>query len=191
MMLIQQNSGLQLPDFIKNDYKSFWLLCIIFSCYLQPLYSATPTAPQTLTYYLNVADFIQSFIQIPTSNVSVDSTTIASSYLAGRAPLYDEKNKKVGVCSASFLNMQTADGIFTDISNYIATDAGLIVTWFTPTTLINLELDSIVHGMVTECLVTVTTKVGFSAFYGKEYSLIVSSDSGKIYFQFTRIGTIF
>ena len=64
---------------------------------------------------------------------------------------------------------------------------GLIVTWFTPTTLINLELDSVIHSMVTECIVTVTTKIGFSPFYGKTYNLVVSSDDGKIYFKFTRI----
>jgi hypothetical protein len=116
---------------------------------------------------------------------------IASSYLAGRAPIYNVNNMKVGTCSASFLNMQTADGIFTDISNYLSADNGLIVTWFTPTTLINLELDSIIHSMVTECTVVVTTKVGVSPFFGKTFDLIVSSDDGKIYFQFTRIGMIF
>ncbi len=34
-----------------------------------------------LSYYLYIDDFIQSFIEIPTSNVSGDSTTISSSYL--------------------------------------------------------------------------------------------------------------
>lgn len=140
----------------------------------------------TLTYYLNISDFALSFISIPTSNVAVDSTTIASSYLAGRAPLYDLNNIKVGHCSASFLNMQTADGIFTDISNFISVDNGLIVTWFTPTTLINLELDSIIHSMVTECIVKASTKVGFNPFYGKTFNLVVSSDDQKIYFQFTK-----
>jgi hypothetical protein len=124
-------------------------------------------------------------ITIPTSNLFGDSTTLASSYYAGRAPLYDEQDIKVGTCSASFLNMETDDGVFTDISNYLVTDAGLIVTWFTPTKLINLELDSIIFGMVTECIVTVTTKVGVSAFYRKTYTLVVSSDGEKITFQFT------
>lgn len=140
-----------------------------------------------LTYYLFISDFIQSFIQIPTSNVLVDSSTIDSSYLAGRAPLYDLNNRKVGTCSASFLNMQNAEGIFTDISNYISVDSGLIVTWFTPTRLINLELDSIVHSMVTECIVIASTKVGFNPYYGKKFNMIVSSDSSKIYFQLTEI----
>lgn len=146
---------------------------------------------EPITYYLSIADFAASFIEIPTSNVSGSSPTIASSYLAGRASIYDMDNKKVGTCSASFLNMQNADGVFTDISNYLVTDSGLIVTWFTPTKLLNLELDSIIHGMVTECTVTVTTKIGASRFFGQTFNLIVSSDDEKIYFQFTRIGTIF
>lgn len=168
--------------------RSFFLLVLLgLSYHANPAYGT----PNTMTYYLYIADFIQSFIEIPTSNVLVDSTTIASSYLAGRAPLYDMYNRKVGICSASFLNMQTADGIFTDIANYISTADGLIVTWFTPTTLINLELDSIINGMVTECIVMATTKVGIAPFFGQTFDLIVSSDGEKIHFQFTRIGTIF
>lgn len=142
---------------------------------------------ETITYYLNVSDFIESFIQIPTSNLTTPSLTLSSSYLTGRAPIYNEKNKQAGTCSASFLSMKTNDGIFTDISNYIAADNGLIVTWFTPTKLLNLELDSIIHGMVTECIVKVTTKIGFSPFYGQTFNLVVSSSNGKIYFKFTRI----
>lgn len=140
-----------------------------------------------LSYYLYISDFIQSFIEIPTSNVSGDSTTISSKYLAGRAPLYNKHGEKVGTCSASFLCMQNADGIFTDISNYLSVDNGLIVTWFTPTTLINLELDSIVHSMVTECIVLASTKVGFNPFYGKTFNMVVSSDDEKIYFKLTKI----
>lgn len=143
------------------------------------------------TYYLYVEDFALSFIQIPTSNVSPDSTTISSTYLAGRAPIYNMNNQKVGICSASFLCMQTADGIYTDIANFLSVDNGLIVSWFTPTTLVNLELDSIIHSMVTECIVKATTKVGFNPFYGQTFNLVVSSDGGKIYFKFTRIGAIF
>src|SRR5271154_1216126 len=116
-----------------------------------------PATGPVLTYHLSISAFALSFITIPTSNVSGSSTTIASSYLAGRAPIYDENDLQVGTCSASFLNIQTPDGVFTDISNYLATDAGLIVTWFTPSTLINLALDSVINGMVTEAPVTVTT----------------------------------
>ena len=71
-----------------------------------------------LSYYLQIADFVKSFIQIPTSNVALDSTTVSSKFVAGRAPLYDKYNKKVGVCSASFLCTQNVENIFTDISNY-------------------------------------------------------------------------
>lgn len=140
----------------------------------------------TLTYYLFIQDFIASFIEIPTSNVLVDSTTISSRYLAGRAPLYNELNVQVGTCSASFLCIQNATGIYTDISNYLSVNNGLIVTWFTPTTLLNLELDTIVHSMVTECLVVASTKVGFNPFYGKTFNMIVSSDNQRIYFQLTK-----
>lgn len=139
------------------------------------------------SYYLYVQDFIDSFIDIPTSNVSVYSSTISSKYLAGRAPIYNKRNKKVGTCSASFLCMQNADGIFTDISNYLSVDNGLIVSWFTPTTLINLELDSIIHSMVTECIVKASTKIGFNPFYGEDFNMIVSSDDQKIYFKLTKI----
>lgn len=138
-------------------------------------------------YYLYVEDFVKSFIEIPTSNVSGDSSTISSKYLAGRAPLYNIKDEKVGTCSASFLCMQNADGIFTDISNYLSVENGLIISWFTPTTLINLELDSIVHSMVTECIVVALTKVGYNPFYGKTFNMVVSSDDGKIYFKLTKI----
>jgi len=140
-----------------------------------------------LSYYLFVEDFINSFIEIPTSNVSVDSSTLSSKYLAGRASIYNADDEKVGTCSASFLCMQNEDGIFTDISNYLSVDNGLVISWFTPTTLINLELDSIVHSMVTECIVLANTKIGFNPFYGKKFNMIVSSDSSKIYFKLTEL----
>lgn len=174
---------------IKNGYAAF-LLFMALVCHLRFLHGVDHTLPTTLTYYLYVEDFAESFIEIPTSNVS-GGTTLSSRYLAGRAPIYSVDNVPMGTCSASFLCMQTAEGVFTDISNYIAADNGLIVTWFTPTTLLNLEVDSVVHSMVTECTVVATTKVGFAPFYGQTFNLIVSSDGGKIYFQFTRIGNIF
>lgn len=96
-------------------------------------------------------------------------------------------NEKVGTCSASFLCMQNADGIYTDITNYLSVDNGLVISWLTPTTLINLELDSIIHSMVTECLVVASTKIGFNPFYGKIFNMIVSSDDSKIYFDLTKL----
>jgi hypothetical protein len=140
-----------------------------------------------LSYFLYTEDFIKSFIEVPTSNVASDSTTVSSRYLAGRAPVYNLKGEKVGICSASFLCMQNQENIFTDISNYLSIDNGLIVTWFTPTTLINLELDSILNSMVTECIVTASTKVGVNPFYGKKYNMIVSSDQSKIYFKLHKL----
>jgi hypothetical protein len=141
-----------------------------------------------LSYYLFVQDFIDSLIEIPTSNVPVSNpTTISSLYIAGRAPVYNLQNEKVGFCSASFLCIQNADSIITDISNYLSIDNGLIISWFTPTTLINLELDTIIHSMVTECIVSANTKIGFNPFYGKKFNMIVSSDSGKVYFKLTKL----
>lgn len=140
-----------------------------------------------LSYYLYTEDFIKSFIEIPTSNVSVDSSTISSKYLAGRASIYNRQDEKVGTCSASFLCMQNENGIYTDISNYLSVDNGLVISWFTPTTLINLELDSIIHSMVTECLVVASTKIGFNPFYGRTFNMIVSSDDKKIYFKLSEM----
>ncbi len=175
-----------------TDFAFFLILLLLgLTCHSHPLHAASRTEPETITYYLYIADFANSFIEIPTSNVSGGSSTIASSYLAGRAPIYNADNVYAGTCSASFLSMQTGDGIYTDISNYLSADDGLIVTWFTPTTLINLELDSLINSMVTECTVVSTTKVGFAPFYGQTFSLIVSSDGEKIYFQFSRVGMIF
>lgn len=140
-----------------------------------------------LVYYLYIQDFLDSMIAIPTSNVSVNSSTLDSSYLAGRAPIYKQGGQKFGVCSASFLCMQNQDGIFSDIANYLVVDNGLIVSWLTPSTLANLELDSIIHGMVTECIVTASTKVGFNPFYGKKFNMVVSADNDRIYFELKRI----
>jgi len=213
-MLSHVRSIRQLNFIKRNCMRFFLLLCVGFIYHSHSLYGneivrnsvfkrvetsrdkkfkavQSNTQTQTLTYYLNISDFALSFISIPTSNVSVDSTTIDSSYLAGRAAIYNNANVKVGTCSASFLNMQNADGIYTDISNYLSVDNGLVVSWFTPTTLLNLELDSIINSMVTECIVTASTKIGVNPFYGQTFNLIVSSDSGKIYFEFTRTGTIF
>lgn len=169
---------------LQHAYKSVFLLLLLISV---PLFSESCKSHKKLSYYLYVDDFIDSFIKIPTSNVSGDSSTISSKYLAGRAPLYNILDKKVGTCSASFLCMQNADGIYTDISNYLSVNNGLVISWFTPTTLLNLELDSIVHSMVTECIVRASTKIGFNPFYGKKFNMIVSSDNEKIYFKLTEI----
>lgn len=170
---------------LRNTWKSIFLLFLLILP--SGAFSHDHSLPRKLTYYLYTEDFINSLIEIPTSNVAVDSSTISSKYLAGRAPVYNVHNEKVGTCSASFLCMQNGDGIYTDISNYLSVDNGLIVSWFTPTTLVNLELDSIIHGMVTECLVKASTKIGFNPFYGKKFNMIVSSDGSKIYFDLTRI----
>lgn len=184
----------------RNAYRN---VCFLVLLICAPLCIYSNDSPQTkdlvdttakirpkhkkLSYHLYIADFIRSFIEIPTSNVLVDSSTVSSKYLAGRAPVYNKYGEKVGICSASFLCMQNGEGIFTDISNYLSIENGLIISWLTPTTLVNLELDSIVHSMVTECLVTASTKVGVNPFYGKRFNMVVSSDDQKIYFKLTEI----
>lgn len=212
-MLIRQDVGIRkLNSIKKNCVRLFLFLCVCLSYHPHSLYGndimrksilkntqalrdkkvrTVQLDTQTLMYYLYITDFAKSFIQIPTTDVP-DGSTIDSTYLAGRAALYNaNNNEKVGTCSASFLCMQNEDGIYTDISNFISVDSGLIVSWFTPTTLINLKLDSIIHSMVTECMVVASTKVGVNPFYGQTFNLIVSSDNERIYFEFTRTGTIF
>lgn len=136
-----------------------------------------------LSFSLSVKEFADNMISIPTAPVKYNAP-ITSTYLAGKATLSDCHGRPVGNCSASFLCMQSDGGlIYSDISNYISTIDGLIITWFTPSTLLNLELDSIINGMVTECIVRCTTKVGASPYYGKTFSMIVSSDNGRIHFN--------
>lgn len=189
VMLSKQDAGTIKINFLDINYlRLFLLLCICFIYHSHPLYGSVQSNKQT--YYLYVSDFAQSFIVIPTTDIS-GGTTISSTYLAGRAAIYNTNNQLVGTCSASFLCMQNEHGIYTDISNYLSVDSGLVVSWFTPTTLINLELDSIIHSMVTECMVTASTKIGVNPFYGQTFNLIVSSDDEKIYFEFTRTGMVF
>src|SRR6266436_9106641 len=82
-----------------------------------------------------------------------------------------------------------APRFYTDISNYLSADNGLIVSWLTPTTLINLELDRIITGMVTECIVVAATKIGQNPFYGDTFNLVVSAPrrTGEVQFEFTQI----
>ena len=134
--------------------------------------------PSLPTYFLNVIDFIQSLVQIPAAPVKfknnsgkqgsgLENTTTATQYLAGIASVYALDGKTagpVGRCSASFLCFQIPSldpsgtdphhpRTYTDIANYLSLDNGLIVSWLTPTTLADLELDTQVRGMVTECIV--------------------------------------
>jgi hypothetical protein len=188
-MLIKKNASAK--SFGRSKKHHLIIFLLLFFSFTSHSHSLYGSEDSKLTYYLYITDFAKSFIEIPTSNVSCESSTVSSKYLAGRASIYNVNNEKIGTCSASFLCMQNADGIYTDISNFLSVDNGLIVSWFTPTTLINLEIDSIIHSMVTECMVVASTKVGVNPFYGQTFDLIVSSDDGKIYFEFTRTGAIF
>src|SRR4029077_7210699 len=158
-----------------------------------PALPATPNG-EPMTYFLKVTDFINSLIEIPAKPIrghGIHNTTTDSKYLAGIANIYipgDDQNS-VGRCSASFLCYKNNNRFYTDISNYISVDNGLIVSWFTPTTLIDLVLDDIINSMVTEAIVVAATKIGPNPFYGETFNLVVSSQmSGQqIQFEFTNI----
>jgi hypothetical protein len=169
---------------LKNVYRSVFFL---FLPICAPSYAHSAPNDEQLSYYLYIQDFIDSFIEIPTSNVSGASSTIASQYLAGRAPIYQGLNEKVGTFSASFLSIQNQDGIFTDISNYLSGDNGLVISWFTPAKPINLELDTMVHSMVSESIVAASTKIDSNPFFGETFDMVVSSDNNKIFFNLSNI----
>ena len=154
---------------------------------------ATPNG-EPMTYFLKVTDFINSLIEIPAKPIrghGIHNTTTDSKYLAGIANIYipGDDQHSVGRCSASFLCYKNDERFYTDISNYISVDNGLIVSWFTPTTLIDLVLDDIINSMVTEAIVVAATKIGPNPFYGETFNLVVSSQmSGQqIQFDFTNI----
>ena len=155
-----------------------------------------PTTPNgvPMTYFLKVREFIEGLIEIPATPIPPPPhfpnfhRTTDSKYLAGIANIYiPGVRAPFGRCSASFLCYKNNHRFYTDISNYISVDNGLIVSWFTPTTLINLELDNIINGMVTECIVVAATKIGPNPFYGETFNLVVSSDGQQIQFEFTNI----
>jgi hypothetical protein len=159
------------------------------------------TNGEPMTYFLNVSDFIESLVEIPATPIpappnfpNFQNSTTASKYFAGIANIYRGANRhSVGRCSASFLCYKNNNRFYTDISNYLSADNGLIVSWLTPTTLVNLELDNIINKMVTECIVVASTKIGVNPFYGETFNLVVSSiTSGgvqQIQFQFTQISS--
>jgi len=154
----------------------------------------TNTNGEPMTYFLKVREFIEGLIEIPATPIPPHfpnpphNRTTDSKYLAGIANIYmpGANRRSVGRCSASFLCYKNNHRFYADISNYLSVDNGLIVSWFTPTTLINLEVDTIInYGLVTECIVVAATKIGPNPFYGETFNLAVSSDGQQIQFAFT------
>src|SRR5256885_1915507 len=94
---------LVLHNVYRNVFFLFLFICVPMCIYSDDTLVDTSRAKvckkdKKLSYYLYIEDFINSFIEIPTSNVSVDSSTISSKYLAGRASIYNKQNEKVGTC---------------------------------------------------------------------------------------------
>ncbi|MES2169840.1 MAG: collagen-like protein [Actinomycetota bacterium] len=135
------------------------------------------------TYFVIADDLVQNLIEIPTSNVSVSSGTISSQYLAGTVPLYNADGARAGAFSATFLLMQTADGITSNITGYLSTSAGLTLTWVAPTTVIDLQLDTIVGSLVGEGSQNVTAIAGSAPFAGHTFRLAFSTVGTRIYFN--------
>jgi hypothetical protein len=166
---------------------AFALVPMVAPVTAQARAEALPTTnnEEPMTYFLKVSDFIESLIEIPATpinNPNINNSTTSSKYFAGIANIYipgDDQNS-VGRCSASFLCFKNDRRFYTDITNFISVDNGLIVSWLTPTTLINLELDNVIRGMVTECIVVASTKIGVNPFFGQTFDLKVKEVSSKM-----------
>jgi hypothetical protein len=136
------------------------------------------------TYHVSAADLTNSLVEIPTSNISQNSSTISSTYLAGATPVMNSKNVAVGTFSVTYLSLQSADGITTEIESHLSTANGLVVDWDTQASPSNLQLDSVVGSMSTQSVVSVSTKVGSSVYYGHTFTLVVSQSGDVIDFAF-------
>ena len=149
-------------------------------------------APKRFAVFLKTQEFVDALCVVPTvpafPGVTPDPpVTLSTLYAFGRAPVYDAATQcACGTCSATFLCQQTSD-IFADISNYLALDSGLIVSWFTPDRPADLAADTLVNGMVTQAIVQAATKVGSNPYFGASFSLTVSSGSGTISFEFQQL----
>jgi hypothetical protein len=134
-------------------------------------------------YYLNVEEFINNLVEIP---VIYSTGASPSASIAARAPLYKVgSTNPIGTCSASFLCLNDGENVFVDISNFINIENGMIVSWFTPTTVQALELNQIIYAMITQAIVRVTTKTGSpNNFFSRTYSLTVTTNGPKIFFLF-------
>ena len=139
------------------------------------------------TYHVRKSTFEKSFVQVPTSNVSGNSSTISSQYLVGTAPIYDAANHRVGTYSATFVTLQNANGISTDSTSYFSAGAGLVATWSTPKKVKNLTLTAITGSVASKgTLISIATKVASSKYFGDSFDLVITSSGGNLYFAFDR-----
>jgi hypothetical protein len=143
-----------------------------------------PAAIDGGTYYLLTPDFVSSAIAIPTSNVSPSSTTLASQYLAATSAVFDSKGNRVGTYSASFLSMQTSNGITTSIENHFVASTGMITSWLTTAAPASFDLDTVLASVATQSRVAVTTRSASSKLFGHNFDLVVTADSSQISFRF-------
>jgi hypothetical protein len=136
------------------------------------------------TYHFAIADFVDSLIQIPTSNVTGGSTTITSTYLAGVIPVLNANDDPVGTFSASFLSLQTPDGITATIENHFVGDSGLVVNWSTLASPADLAVDTTVASLATEATVSDTTQAAIATYFGHRFDLVVSASTTDVTLRF-------
>ncbi len=155
-----------------------------------PLTQAATGSTRTFnagTYHVKRSSFVKSFIDVPTSNVAQNSSTISSQYLVGTAPVYDAAGHKVGTYSATFVTLQTANGISTNTTSYFSVGGGLVATWATPKKVANLTLNTVAGSVVSKgTLVSVATKVSGSKYFGDSFDLVIKASGGNLYFAFDR-----
>ena len=155
-----------------------------------------------MTYFLKVREFIAGLIEIPAMPITTHLLLLLvflifilvrllqNIWQESQIFIWQAIIAALVVVRHLFLCYKNNHRFYTDISNYLSVDNGLIVSWFTPTTLVNLEVDSIINGMVTQCIVVAATMIGPNPFYRETFNLCVSSIAPgrhQIQFQFTQI----
>lgn len=143
--------------------------------------------PITLSYYMKVSEFASNTIIIPTQNLNNFSTN-QSVYSSGVTNIYDTVTQEtVGNYSGAYICIDNGNSIQGQITNYLYTNDGLIISWVFGSTFANLIIDQLIFGIVGEYIIDVTTKIGTSKYYGKKFNMEVSANNGNIYFNLVEI----